>query len=117
MVKRVLNKWDDVTTESNYGNVITNSDYNYRVTTLKLNDNKKIKLSIGAALSARFRIDYYDPVETVDFSVYHYAHSTAIMEYPPYLTYQYNCKSIKLINKLSFYGETYTDGWSIGVTI
>ncbi|ACJ16990.1 hypothetical protein TON_1500 [Thermococcus onnurineus NA1] len=117
MVKRVLNKWNDVTIESNYGNVITKSDYNYRVTTLKLNDNKKIKLSVGAALSARFRIDYYDPVETVDFSVYHYAYSTAIMEYPPYITYQYNCKSIKLINKLSFYGETYTDGWSIGVTI
>ncbi|WP_258083609.1 hypothetical protein [Thermococcus thermotolerans] len=120
MVRRVLNKWtEDIRLQSNYENTIIKSDSNYRITTFKLNerDNKKIKLSVGAALSARFRMDQYDPVETIDLSVYHYAYSTAITEYPPYITYQYNCKSIKLSNKLSFGGETYASGWSIGGTI
>ncbi|ASJ08022.1 hypothetical protein A3L11_01775 [Thermococcus siculi] len=119
MIQRVLNRWNDVTIESNYANTISKSNYNYRVTTFKLNanDDKKIKLSVGTALSAKFRIDYYDPIETIDFSVYNYAYSTAVSDHPPYITYYYECKSIALNNRLSFSGESFVSSTEVAFTI
>ncbi|WP_054840219.1 hypothetical protein [Thermococcus sp. JCM 11816] len=119
MIQRVLNRWNDVTIESNYANTISKSNYNYRVTTFKPNpnDDTKIKLSVGTALSAKFRIDYYDPIETINFSVYNYAYSTAVSDYPPYITYYYECKSISLDNRLSFSGESSVSSTEISFTI
>ncbi|WP_297067836.1 hypothetical protein [Thermococcus sp.] len=119
MVRRVLNRWNDVTIESNYVNVIPKSNYNYRVTTFKLNpnDDKRIKLSVGTALSARFRIDYYDPIETIDFSIYNYAYSTSVSEQPPHITYSHKCKTMTLDNRLSFSGESFVSATEASLTI
>lgn len=119
MVNRVLNKWKYTVMSTPDAHTISKSDYGTRSTTLKLSPdgNKKIKLSTGTALSTRFKIYYYEPMESIDVSVYNYAYSTTVTEYPPYITYQYKCRSIKLTNRLLFYGEKFSEGWSIGGVI
>ncbi|WP_048150217.1 hypothetical protein [Palaeococcus ferrophilus] len=118
MVRRVLNKYSYGLEVSDYEyKTFRKSDYDTATTYFRITSDKKVKLATGAAMSAVFSIGYYDPVERITVDAYHYAYSTLVYMYPPYTTYQYNCRSIKLLNTIIFSGEQYTSGWSLGGTI